>query len=172
MEALLGLAEDEETTVNEFRISGAEQDAENQVALNALFRLWPLAGGMSAANEIEYGSEAEALRIRESLLRIVESIGNFSISFEGEEIAAMPPTIQELLDDMRAAIALRFPEFNSVTDSAIERRFDEETHGALAFYETSGVFSQEGLDFFLTDNGLFDGYVAAGQNVRTQRQVS
>lgn len=169
VDALLGTAENEETTESEFLISGAAQDANNQLAINLIFRLRSLAGAIQAANEIEFNSKARALEMRERLLRAVDSLYNASIILDGEVVATTPPDVQETLEDLRGAIVLRFPPYNSVTASEVERDFPVETNALVALYQLSGKV--DGLDFFVTDNDLFDGFASPGKTVRAQRQV-
>ena len=73
----------------------------------------------------------------------------------------------EILADLRSAVVLRFPAFNSATASAVEREFGQEENAIAALFEMTG--NTETLDFFLTDNELFDGFVPAQRNVKAER---
>lgn len=165
--ALLTFSENDETTIPTFRGSSAEQDAVNQIALSTVFRTRPLAGALVSANEIEYRSEAEALAIRERFLKVIDSIMNQSVFIQGELVASTPLEMLEILADLRSAVVLRFPAFNSATASAVEREFGQEENAIAALFEMTG--NTETLDFFLTDNELFDGFVPAQRNVKAER---
>ena len=74
-----------------------------------------------------------------------------------------------LLEDLRSSVVLRFPAFNSISASATEREFPQETNAILALFEMTR--STEGLDFFLSDNEIFDGFIPPQQVVRAERLV-
>ena len=168
-DALIRLSGNDTTNVGEFISSGADQDARNQLALNVLFRARPLAGAIEAANGIEFRSREEAFRYRDQFLKQIDSLINSSVVLKGVEVATLPLDFLEILEDLRSAVVLRFPAFNSVTSSTVERSFQGETNPLVALYEMLG--STAGLDFFLDDNAIFDGHIEAGKTVKAERAL-
>lgn len=168
--ALITLSGKEEVNAPAFGSTSSEQDARNQMAVNMLFRVRPLAGAILAANEIEYRSRAEAFRYRDQFLKSIDSLMNTNITIQDELVAALPLEVLEQLQDLRSLVVRRFPFFNSVAATAIEKEFKEEVNGVVALFQITK--STEGLDFFLQDNDIFDGFAMAGKPVRAERQLA
>lgn len=168
-DALIALSGRREIITGEFRGSNADQEARNQLALSAMFRARPLAGALAAANTITFTSRAEAFRYRDQFLREIDSLINSQVVLKGVEVATFPLDFLELLEDLRSAVILRFPIFNSVSSSPVEKKFDQETNAIVGLYEIFG--STNGLEFFLDDNQIFDGFISAGQTVMAERQL-
>ena len=150
----------------DYRGSTAVQEATNQLVLGTHFRARPLAKAVMNANQMEFRSREEALAIRDAMLRSLDSLMETKVVVQEQVLATLSFNMLNVLADLRSAICLRFPFFNSATATALEREFDEETNAIIALHEMVG--NTDELDFFLTDNNLFDGFIPPGKPIRAE----